>query len=54
MNAEKPLAIVARGLKKIYCRGSEEILALDDVSLSVEEGRFVSFIGPDRREGNFQ
>jgi putative ABC transport system ATP-binding protein len=46
MAAEKPSAIVARSLKKVYCRGSEEILALDDVSLSIEEGRFVSFIGP--------
>jgi putative ABC transport system ATP-binding protein len=46
MANEKPLAIVARNLKKVYCRGSEEIIALDDVSLSIEEGRFISFIGP--------
>jgi putative ABC transport system ATP-binding protein len=36
----------ARQLKKIYRRGSEEILAIDDVSLSVRKGEFVAFVGP--------
>jgi putative ABC transport system ATP-binding protein len=38
--------ITAENLTKIYHRGSEEIRAVDDVTLSVETGRFVAFIGP--------
>ncbi len=33
-------------LKKIYTRGSENIVAIDDVSLTVRRGEFISFIGP--------
>ncbi|HEX9902889.1 MAG TPA: ABC transporter ATP-binding protein [Acidobacteriota bacterium] len=36
----------AKNLTKIYRRGSEEILALDDVSLVVRPGEFLSFVGP--------
>jgi len=34
------------GLSKIYRRGSEEIRALDGVSLEIRRGDFVSFTGP--------
>jgi len=33
-------------LVKIYRRGSEEIAAVNDISLSVKTGEFVSFVGP--------
>ncbi len=46
MNIEIKMAIEAQNLKKIFHRGSEEIPAVNDVTLSVEEGRFVSFVGP--------
>lgn len=36
----------AQNLTKIYRRGSEEILALDNVSLVVRPGEFLSFVGP--------
>jgi ABC-type lipoprotein export system ATPase subunit len=38
--------LVARQLKKIYRRGSEEVAAVDDISLHVGRGEFVSFVGP--------
>lgn len=38
--------IIAENLTKIYHRGSEEIRAVNDVTLTVETGRFVAFIGP--------
>ena len=38
--------LVAKNLTKIYKRGAEEILAVDDVSLTIAKGEFVSFIGP--------
>jgi putative ABC transport system ATP-binding protein len=40
------IALEAKNLTKIYKRGAEEILAVDDVSLSIRKGEFVSFIGP--------
>jgi len=40
------IALEAHNLKKIYKRGSEDILAIDDVSLTVQKGEFMSFIGP--------
>lgn len=36
----------AKGLNKIYRRGSEKIYALKDVDFSVNQGEFVSIIGP--------
>jgi putative ABC transport system ATP-binding protein len=39
-------ALLAHDLRKVYKRGAEEIFALDNVSLTVKKGEFVSFIGP--------
>ena len=38
--------IELRGVSKIYYLGGEEIRALDDVSLDIEGGEFISIIGP--------
>jgi putative ABC transport system ATP-binding protein len=38
--------IKAISLKKIYHVGSEDVTAVDDVSLTVGQGEFISFIGP--------
>jgi putative ABC transport system ATP-binding protein len=46
MNNKNHLAITAQTLTKVYHRGSEQIFAVNGVSLSIEEGRFVSFVGP--------
>src|SRR5512145_1790770 len=35
-----------RNVSKIYRLGEEEIRALDDVSLDIESGEFISIIGP--------
>src|SRR6266581_156055 len=35
-----------RSVSKIYLLGDEEIRALDDVSLDIERGEFISIIGP--------
>ena len=40
------VSLEARNLTKIYHRGSEEICAVNDASLTVHKGDFVSFIGP--------
>ncbi len=40
------ISLAARGLSRIYRRGSEEIRAVDGVSLRIERGEFVSFMGP--------
>jgi len=46
MSAENVAALEARGLSRLYRRGSEEIRALDGVSLQIKRGEFVSFMGP--------
>jgi putative ABC transport system ATP-binding protein len=42
----KENALAARDLRKVYKRGSEEIVAIDNISLAVQKGEFVAFIGP--------
>ncbi len=46
MKAQNGLSLEARGLTRIYGRGSEQIRALDGVSLLIRKGEFVSFMGP--------
>ena len=43
--AENAWSLEARGLTRVYHRGSEEIQALDGVSISIGRGEFVSFMG---------
>ena len=40
------ISIEAINLTKIYLRGSEEIPAVNDVSLRINKGDFISIIGP--------
>ena len=40
------IAIEAKNLTKVYHRGSEEIPAVNDVSLRINKGDFISIIGP--------
>ena len=44
--ANVSVSLEARRLSRIYRRGSESIAALDDVSLTIRRGEFVSFMGP--------
>jgi putative ABC transport system ATP-binding protein len=46
MTADNGITLEARGLSRIYRRGSEQIYALDGVSLKIREGDFISFTGP--------
>jgi putative ABC transport system ATP-binding protein len=46
MITENVALLEARGLTRIYRRGSEEIQALGGVSLTIRSGEFVSFMGP--------
>ena len=46
MKTENEITLEARGLMRVYRRGSEEIRALDGVSLQIRRGEFVSFMGP--------
>lgn len=46
MTAENGISLEARGLTRVYRRGSEQINALDGVSLTIRRGEFVSFMGP--------
>ncbi len=40
------LSIEAENLRRVYCRGAEQIPAVDGVSLTLERGDFVSVVGP--------
>jgi len=42
----KEEVIVAKGLTKIYHRGSEDIHALKDVSFAIGKGEFAAIVGP--------
>jgi putative ABC transport system ATP-binding protein len=42
----KEEVIVAKGLTKIYHRGSEDIHALKDVSFAIGKGEYVAIVGP--------
>ncbi len=44
--SQKDIAIEAINLKKVYSRGSEKITAVNDVSLRIHRGDFISIIGP--------
>jgi len=46
MDKDAASMIEAHNLRKLFHLGSEEIAAVNDVTLSVREGDFVSFIGP--------
>jgi putative ABC transport system ATP-binding protein len=46
MTTEKGVSLEARDLTRVYRRGSEEIRALDGVSLTIRRGEFVCFMGP--------
>ncbi len=46
MTTENGVSLEARVLTRVYCRGSEEIRALDGISLTIRRGEFVSFMGP--------
>ena len=44
--SENGISIEAKNLTKVYHRGSEEIPAVNDVSLRINKGDFISIIGP--------
>lgn len=46
MTATPPKVLEAHDLVKIFQRGSEQIRAVNHVSLTVDEGEFVAFVGP--------
>jgi putative ABC transport system ATP-binding protein len=46
MTTATGISLEARGLSRVYSRGSEEIRAVDGVSLVIGKGEFVSFTGP--------
>ena len=43
---ENGVVLEAQGLTRVYRRGSEQIRALDGVTLQIRHGEFVSFVGP--------
>ncbi len=46
MSAPVRFSIDAEHLTRVYHRGPEEIAAVDDVSLQLEKGSFISIVGP--------
>ena len=40
------IMLEARNLTKVYQRGSEEVVALEGISLKVRRGEFLAFVGP--------
>ncbi len=43
---ENGLAIEAKKLRKVYSRGIEQVVSVNDVSFAINKGDFVSIIGP--------
>jgi putative ABC transport system ATP-binding protein len=43
---QNTIAIAAQELTKVYRRGTEEVIAVNKVSLEIKSGEYVSFIGP--------
>jgi ABC-type lipoprotein export system ATPase subunit len=46
MSTPARYSIEAEHLRRLYRRGPEEIAAVDDISLQIEKGTFVSVVGP--------
>lgn len=46
MNPTNCTALEAKGLTRVYRRGAEEIHAVEEASLRIERGEFVSVMGP--------
>jgi putative ABC transport system ATP-binding protein len=46
MNANNPKLIELRGITKIYGKGEAKVAALRSISLDIEQGEFVAFMGP--------
>ena len=44
--AQHPPIIATRNITKVYTTGSEELVAVNDVSLTVQRGEFVALMGP--------
>ena len=44
--SQKIISIAATNLTKIYARGNEEIISVNNVSFLINKGDFVSIIGP--------
>ena len=43
---QNALSIETQNLTRVYRRGSEEIIAVNSISLTINKGDFVSIIGP--------
>ncbi len=46
MSARPPFAIEAEDLRRVYRRGTEEVAAVDGISMTVGRGEFLSVVGP--------
>jgi ABC-type lipoprotein export system ATPase subunit len=46
MERKNGIAIDGKNLTKLYRRGSEEVYAVNDVSVEIRRGEYVSFMGP--------
>ena len=44
--SENSISIETKNLTKVYYRGSEEIPAVNDISMQINKGEFISIIGP--------
>jgi putative ABC transport system ATP-binding protein len=44
--SENVISIETKNLTKVYYRGNEEIPAVNDISLRIDKGEFISIIGP--------